>query len=58
MPLRFPDDPKHWRERAAEVRAVAHLMRDAVAKAMMLETAANYDKFAERVEERAKSAPS
>jgi hypothetical protein len=53
MVLNKSDDPKYWRRRAEEVRAVALLMKDAHAKAAMLGIAQDYEKLAQRAEHRA-----
>jgi hypothetical protein len=37
------NDPKHWRERAEEARAVADVMTDEKTKKMMLRIAGDYD---------------
>ena len=50
------DDPKYWRSRAAEARAVAVQMKDAHAKAVMLGIAQDYEKLAVRAEQRASEA--
>ena len=49
------NDPKHWRERAKEARAIAGEMKDRQAKQMMLGIARDYVLLAERAEARAKS---
>jgi hypothetical protein len=41
-------DPEHWRERAAEARALADKMTDAVGRQAMIEIAEKYDRLAER----------
>jgi hypothetical protein len=41
-------DPKHWRDRAAQMRALSDLIKDAETKAMMLKLADDYDSLAER----------
>ena len=43
----------HWRKRAKETRALAEAIADSVAKSLILRTADDYDKLAERAEERA-----
>jgi hypothetical protein len=40
MLKRIREDPEHWRERAEEVRAVAELLSDPLAREMMLRIAA------------------
>ena len=47
------NDPKHWRYRAEEARAMAESMTDPVAKQSMLSVAAEYEKLAKRAEDRA-----
>jgi hypothetical protein len=53
MSLNIRDDPKCWRKRANEARAVAVQMSDAHTKAVMLAIARDYEKLAERAEQRA-----
>ena len=54
MPASIVNDPKHWRMRAEEARALADKMSDQLSKEMMLGIAEDYDRLAERAEERAK----
>jgi hypothetical protein len=51
MPLLF-NDPAHWRQRAAEARTIADQMTDPEGKRRMLEVAENYNRIADRAEER------
>jgi len=44
------NDPKHWRERAEEARAVSDVMTDEKSKKMMLRTAGDYEELARRAE--------
>jgi hypothetical protein len=46
------NDPKHWRHRAEEARAMAESLTDPEAKQLMLNVAADYEKLAKRAEER------
>ena len=48
MPQSQVNDPKHWRDRAAEMRALAQEMTDAEARATMLRLAHDYDSLANR----------
>jgi hypothetical protein len=50
VPTSSINDPRHWYDRAA---ALAEEMRDIKARAMMLRLANDYDKFADRTEQRA-----
>ena len=52
--LGFPhiNDPKHWRHRAEEARAMAESLTDPEAKQLMLNVAADYEKLAKRAEDR------
>jgi N-acetylmuramoyl-L-alanine amidase len=43
------NDPEHWRNRAERARSLADQMNDEAFKQMMLRTAADYDRLAERV---------
>jgi hypothetical protein len=55
MPFRY--NPQHWRERAAQMRALAVGTADAEAAAIMLTLAEDYDKLADRAEVRAQNQP-
>jgi hypothetical protein len=46
------NDPKHWRARAADMRALAANMKDAETIAIMNRLADDYDKLAERAAQR------
>jgi hypothetical protein len=48
------NDPEHWRERAAQMRALAVKMGDAEAAVLMRDLAADYEKLAERAQIRTK----
>jgi hypothetical protein len=52
--MRYPslDDAKHWRDRAAEMRALAEDMTDVDTRSIMLRLASDYNKLADRAEER------
>src|SRR5262245_22759707 len=45
-------NPKHWRERAEEARTVAESLADSECRRMMLQVADDYEKLANRAEER------
>jgi hypothetical protein len=47
------NDPQHWRDRAAQMRALALTMGDTDAAILMRDLAADYDKLAERAAIRA-----
>jgi hypothetical protein len=47
------DDPEHWRQRAEEARVLAEQMSDAASREKMLGIAKDYERLAERAEQRA-----
>ena len=47
------NDPKHWHDRAAEMRAISDTMNDIDTRATMLRLADDYDKLADRAAQRA-----
>jgi hypothetical protein len=54
--LRSPpgaDDPQHWRDRAAQMRALAVKMAGSEAAILMNDLATDYEKLADRAEIRA-----
>src|SRR5262249_59667384 len=48
MPSSHVNDVKHWRDRAAEMRALSDVMTETEAVAIMLRLADDYDKLADR----------
>jgi hypothetical protein len=54
MPASFINDPAHWRRRTEEARTVAEQMSDSPSKDAMLRIAKDYERLAERAQERAK----
>src|SRR5579863_3809819 len=50
MPPHFVWDPKHWRERVAQMRALAVQANDAETQAIMLRLAKDYDNLAVRAD--------
>jgi hypothetical protein len=54
MPASFINDPAHWRRRAEETRTIAEQMSDLQSKDAMLRIAKDYERLAERVEQRGK----
>ena len=50
MMLNHVNDSQHWRDRAAEMRALTATMEDKHAIATMLQLADDYDKLAERAD--------
>ena len=53
MTLQGLNDAKHWRDRAVEMRVLSGEMKDAEAQSMMVKLANDYDKLADRAEDRA-----
>jgi len=53
MTLQGLNDAKHWRDRAAEMRVLSGEMKDFEARTLMLKLANDYDKLADRAEDRA-----
>jgi len=51
------NDPKHWRDRAEEVRAHAEQMIDPDSKRKMLRIADDYEELARRAEKRLRDRP-
>ena len=55
MPFRY--DPKHWRDRAAQMRVLAGEIGNSESEAIMLKLADDYDNLADRAEKRLKELP-
>jgi hypothetical protein len=53
MSLYSINDPKHWLERAKEARALVEQIVDPEAKRTLLKNADDYERLAQRAEERA-----
>jgi hypothetical protein len=53
MALQSINDAKHWRDRATEMRLLSDEIKDPHAQRMMLKLANDYDKLADRAEDRA-----
>jgi hypothetical protein len=47
------DDPKHWRQRAEQARALAEQMSDPTSREMMLGIVKDYERLAEWADQRA-----
>ena len=52
MTLQGIYDAKHWRDRAAAMRVLSDEMKDFEARTLMLKLANDYDKIADRAEDR------
>jgi hypothetical protein len=52
MTLPTKDDAEYWHKRAEEARAIAVQMKNAHTKAVMLGIAQDYEKLAQRAEQR------
>jgi hypothetical protein len=52
MNLRAIHDPKHWRDRAAEMRSLGMVMEDEQTQDIMYRLADEFDKLADRTAER------
>ena len=52
MPYSIWNDPKTWRQRAEEARALADVMSDSGARENMLKIAESYEEMAKKAEER------
>jgi hypothetical protein len=50
MTLSHVNDSQHWRDRAAEMRALSDMMNDFDAVAIMLRLADDYDTLADRAD--------
>jgi hypothetical protein len=53
MPEHPINDPKHWLDRAKEARALADQIADPEAKRTMVKNADDYERLAQRAQERA-----
>jgi hypothetical protein len=51
-PLPRINDPKHWYDRATELRALSDTMRSEEAAGIMLRLAEDYDRLGDRAAER------
>jgi molecular chaperone GrpE (heat shock protein) len=57
VPTSIANDPEHWRKRAEDMRTLANEIKDPLSKQTMLRIAADYERLAERAEERTKQPP-
>jgi len=53
MPKGLVDNPEYWRTRAEEARVVAESMQDTTSREMMLRVVRDYERMADRAEQRA-----
>jgi len=53
MGLQNVYDARHWRDRAAQMRVLSDEMKDLEVQTLMLKLANDYDKLADRAEDRA-----
>jgi hypothetical protein len=53
MVSHFINEPQHWRARAEEARVLANQMNDSESKDAMLRIAEDYERLAQRAEDRA-----
>jgi hypothetical protein len=53
MALQNIYDARHWRDRAAEMRVLSGEMKDLETQSIMVKLANDYDKLADRAEDRA-----
>jgi hypothetical protein len=51
------DNPQHWRDRAAEMRAITEWMKNPETIVIMAKLADYYDKLADEAETRGKGTP-
>jgi hypothetical protein len=56
MPPHIFNDPKHWRQRAEEARALAEQMPDIESKEAMLRIARDYERLGQQAEQRSGAA--
>ena len=58
MPGRITGDAQHWRDRAAQMRALALTMKDPEVITLMTDLAADYEKLANRAAAKTAKVPS
>ena len=54
MPTGLLDNPGYWQARAEEARVVAESLQDPTSREIMLRIASDYERMAEKAEERSK----